>query len=161
MKAKGLRWICMALVVVSLSACGSGGGPVKRVSEPNAGIQQLTVQADGRWTVALRLDNYSSVPMQFGAVSLALTIGGESAGTLGGDAALSIGPESADVATLTMTPTSAAKIAVADVLANRRSANYAISGTIVATPENGTPRTFRIERENALSPAPGLPGVLR
>ena len=159
--ANGLRWLCMALVFAALSACGSGGGPVKRVSEPNAGIQQLTVQADGRWTVALRLDNYSSVPMQFGAVSLALTVGGESAGTLVGDASLSIGPESADVATLTMTPTSAAKIAVADALANRRSADYRLAGTIVATPENGTPRTYTIERNNTLSPAPGLPGVLR
>jgi hypothetical protein len=159
--AKGLRWLCMALVFAALSACGGGGGPVKRVSEPNAGIQQLTVQADGRWTVALRLDNYSSVPMQFGAVSLALTVGGESAGTLGGDASLSIGPESADVATLTMTPSSAAKIAVADALANRRSAEYSLAGTIVATPENGAPRTYTIERENTLSPAPGLPGVLR
>lgn len=158
--AKGLRWMYMALVVAALSACG-GGGPVKRVSEPNAGIQQLTVQADGRWTVSLRLDNYSSVPMQFGAVSLALTVGGESAGTLGGDTSLSIGPESADVATLTMTPSSAAKIAVADALANRRSADYRIAGTIVATPENGAPRTYTIERENTLSPAPGLPGVLR
>ena len=46
MKAKGFRWMCMAATLALLAACG--GGPVKRVSEPNAGIQQLTVQADGR-----------------------------------------------------------------------------------------------------------------
>ena len=61
-----------------------------------------------------------------------------------------------------MAPSSAAKIAVADALSNRRSVDYAIAGTIAATPEgDGAPRTFRIDRDNTLSPAPGLPGVLR
>lgn len=159
MKAKGLRFTCMAAVFAVLAACG--GGPVKRVSAPNAGIQQLTVQADGRWSVDLRVDNYSSVPMQFGAVSLAVTMGGESAGTLAGDAAIGIGPESADVVTLTLVPSSAAKIAIADALSNRRNVEYTLVGTLVATPEEGGPRTYQIDRANTLNPAPGLPGVLR
>jgi hypothetical protein len=147
-------------MVAALAACG-GGGAVKRVSDPAAGIQQLTVRADGQWSVDVRLDNFSSVPMRFDSVSLAITIGGESAGTLTGSPALGIGPESADIATLTMSPSSAAKIAVADALANRRSIAYALDGSLVATPEDGKPRTFEIERENSLNPAPGLPGVLR
>src|SRR6476620_7221126 len=61
-----------------LSACG--GGPVKRVSQPAASIQQLTVRTDGSWSVDLRLDNYSSVGMRFDATALAVTVGGESAG---------------------------------------------------------------------------------
>ena len=94
-------------------------------------------------------------------MSLALTVNGESAGTLGGDAAVGIGPESADVVTVQVAPTSAAKIAIADALAERRNVENKLAGTLVATPEGGAPRTFRIDRGNTLNPAPGLPGVLR
>jgi len=58
--SNGIKGACALVLVAALSACG-GGGPVKRVSEPAAGIQQLTVRADGSWSVDLRLDNYSSV----------------------------------------------------------------------------------------------------
>jgi hypothetical protein len=161
MKAKGLRWGMLLAVVATLSACG-GGGTVKRVSEPNASIQQLTVRPDGKWSVDLRLDNFSSVTMRFDTVSLAMSVGGESAGTLTGNPALSIGPESADVATLTLMPTSAAKIVVADALSGRRSLSYSLEGTISAVPENDNKaRNFQVSRDSALNPAPGLPGVLR
>ena len=91
-------WVACLL----LAACSSG--PVRRVSEPAVNIQQLTVRADGSWSVDLRIDNFSSVPMRFDRVVLAMTVGGESAGTLQGQPALTIGPESADVATLTLAP---------------------------------------------------------
>ncbi len=141
-----------------LAACG---GPVRRVSEPTAQIQQLTVRADGRWSVDLRLQNYSSIPMRFNDVRLALTIAGEAAGELRATPALSIGPESADVIAVQIDPASAAKIAVADALAGGRTVRYALAGDIAATPDEATQRSFEIRRESALSPAPGLPGVLR
>lgn len=164
MRARGLRWgvACASalLGLGALTACG-GGGPVKRVSEPSASIQQLTVRPDGQWSVDLRLDNFSSVPMQFDGVSVVVTVGGESAGTLTGNPGLSVGPESADVATLTLAPASAARIVVADALSGRRSLAYALKGSITATPDGGKPRTFTIAHDSALNPAPGLPGVLR
>ncbi|BCT92904.1 hypothetical protein LYSHEL_19280 [Lysobacter helvus] len=146
-------------LLVTLAACG--GGPVKRVSEPAAGIQQLTVRADGQWSVDLRIDNFSSVPMRFDAASLVLTIGGENAGTLAANPGLTIGPESADVATLTLAPSSAARITVADALSNRRELAYTLKGTLDAGPEGEKSRQYRIDRSSALNPAPGLPGVLR
>ena len=161
MAAMGVRFgVAAALMAVAFAGCG-GGGPVKRVSEPSASIQQLTVRPDGQWSVDLRLDNFSSVPMQFGDLSVAVTIGGESAGTLTGNPGLSVGPESADVATVTLAPASAARIVVADALSSRRSLSYALSGSISATPDGGKPRTFTISHSSALNPAPGLPGVLR
>src|SRR3546814_699107 len=72
-----------------LAACSSG--PVRRVSEPSASIQQLTVRADGSWSVDLRLQNYSSIPMRFGAISLDMKLGDHEAGTLQGNAGISIG----------------------------------------------------------------------
>ena len=142
-----------------LSACATG--PARRVSEPAARVQQLTVQADGQWTVELRLENFSSVPMRFDSLDLAVRFGGAESGRLTAGPALIIGPESADTYTVTVTPASAGKLAAADALASGRSVDYVLAGTLLATPDKGRQRTYRIDRSSALSPAPGLPGVLR
>ena len=151
--------VLSSLVLCALVACGSG--PMRRVSEPAASIQQLTVQANGSWSIQLRLNNYSSVPMRFDSVALGLTVGSESAGTVQGSPAITIGPESADVVTLALTPSSSARLLMADALGARRSVPYTLNGSVDAAPEDGAPRSYAIERSSALSPVPGLPGVLR
>ena len=148
-----------ALACLLLAACA--GGPVRRVSEPAASIQQLTVHADGSWAVALRIDNFSSIPMRFDAVDLAMTVDGVAAGTLRGTAGITIGPESADVASRSFTPSADARLRIADALATRRSIAYTLAGRVDATPEDGGLRGFDIDRDSAMTPVPGLPGVLR
>ncbi len=156
---KAMRWIGLASCALLLAGCASG--PVRRVSEPSARIQQLTVGADGNWSAEVRIENFSSIPMRFDAFALALSIGDAAAGTLTAQPALSIGPESADIVTVTLKPQSPAKLAVTDALAGGRGINYTLKGTLDATPEEGKRRSFTFERTSALSPAPGLPGVLR
>ena len=157
---KQLPILLLALACVAMTACGSG--PVRRVSEPAASIQQLTVRADGSWSVDLRINNYSTVPMRFDTVSLAVAVGGEPAGILQGVPAITVGPESADVATLQMSPAAGARVRIADALASRHSVAYTFSGTITAAPsDGGGARDYDLERSSALSPVPGLPGVLR
>ena len=152
--------LAFLLLPLLLAACGSSG-PVRRVSDPAAGIQQLSVRADGSWSLELRLDNFSSIPMRFDAVDLAMTLEGQPPATLRASPGFTIGPESADVATLQLTPPPGAKIAIADALARGSAIGYALAGTITATPEDGNRRVFEFERNNALAPVPGLPGVLR
>jgi hypothetical protein len=147
------------LVMALLSACGDG--MVRRVSEPAASIQQLTVHADGRWTVEVRLQNYSSIPMRFDGLNLAMNVADQDAGTLQGTPQLSVGPESADVVSLPFRPTSEARIVVADALAGRRTLAYTLKGKVDAVPEEGKTRSFDIDARNTLSPVPGLDGVLR
>ena len=159
------RWTLAASLVVALLfgllivACSTG--PVRRVSEPAANIQQLTVRADGSWSMELRIDNFSTVPMRFEAMSLAMTVGGQSAGTLQAKPGLSIGPESADVATVAFVPLPAAKIVIADALARNAGVNYTLDGTLDAAPQKGSVHSYKLKRENALSPVPGVAGVLR
>ncbi|QBG96394.1 hypothetical protein EYC55_14435 [Xanthomonas oryzae] len=152
------------LLLVSL-ACGlllsACGGAVRRVSEPAASIQQLTVRADGSWSVDLRLQNYSSIPMQFERVALDISAGDQLAGKLDQTVGMSIGPETADVVTVTVHPTSLGRITVADVLAGGRSFPYTLKGNLWATPQDKKQREFTVESRNTLSPAPGLNGVLR
>ncbi|MBW3551019.1 MAG: LEA type 2 family protein [Proteobacteria bacterium] len=147
--------VCLAM----LAACASG--PVRRVSEPSARIQQLTVQADGSWSVDLRIENFSSIPMRFESVDLALEFDGGPVAMLQLQPGLTIGPESADVVDLTVSPDLAGKLVIADALAAGRSVTYSLEGSIGARPEESRLRNFDIERRSALSPTPGLPGVLR
>ncbi len=154
------RWTGLALVALLLAGCSSG--PVRRVSEPAARLQQLTVRADGSWSLDVRIENFSSIPMRFDSLDLALEVApAAAAGQVRATPALSIGPESADVITVTLTPQAAAKIAVADALASNRTVSYSLRGRIDATPDEGKSRSFDVERSSVLSPAPGLPGVLR
>ena len=155
-----VRAIALLMILVLVLA-GCSSGPVRRVSEPSAQIQQLTVREDGRWAVELRIENFSSIPMRFESVDLALSFGDSEAGRVTAQPALSIGPESADVVTTVLTPQAAAKLAVADALAGRRAIAYSLRGRISATPDEGKRRDFEVARNSQLNPAPGLPGVLR
>ena len=149
------------LLLVVVAGCSSGGKP-RRVSDPATSLQQLTVEADGRWSIELRLQNYSSVPMRFEAVSFAFEVGGTDAGTLAAQPALTIGPESADVVTLAFEPSADARLLMAGRLADGRGAEYRLVGVISAAPaDRGKVREYRIKRDSRLSPVPGLPGVLR
>ena len=156
-----LARVLFAILAACALLAGCSSGPVRRVSEPAINIQQLTVRADGSWSVDLRIDNFSSVPMRFEHANLAMTIDGQAAGTLQGQPALSIGPESADIATLSLAPSSAAKMAIADVLARAGSIDYSLEGTLDAAPENGRVRSYDVKRKNTLGAVPGLTGVLR
>ena len=151
--------LVFAASILALSACSSG--PVRRVSEPTASIQQLSVRADGQWDVQLRLQNYSSVPMRFDRTALALAFDNGPAARLDLQLGIDIGPESADVVSVSLQPTPLARIAVADALAGRHGLAYTLKGSVEATPEDKKPRSFEIDSRNQLNPAPGLDGVLR
>lgn len=153
-------WIAAIVLVIALPGCGSGG-PVKRVSEPAASIQQLTVRADGSWEVQLRLDNFSSVPMRFSATNIQIAFDNGAAGSVQSQPQISIGPESADVFNTTVMPTAEGRARIATALADGRGLNYTLGGSVDAAPEDGRSRNYKIERNSSLTPVPGLAGVLR
>ena len=152
--------VLLLLSFTLLAACGSSG-PVRRVSEPAANIQQLAVHADGSWTVSLRLDNFSSVPMRFERVDATLAIAGQAPVALHATPGIGIGPEAADVVEVRVVPHAGAKLAVADALARDARVSYHLGGSVSAAPGNDSARSYKLDRDNALSPVPGLPGVLR
>jgi hypothetical protein len=158
-RSTAIRAIAFAACALAAAACSTG--PVKRVSEPTASIQQLTVGADGAWSVELRLQNFSSVSMRFERVALSLRAGNETAGELRAEPGISIGPEAADTAVVKLVPSAAARLVIADALAERRSLDYSLEGTLTAAPQDRKPREFKVKRNSRLSPVPGLPGVMR
>lgn len=149
--------IALALFALALlAACA--GGPPKRVYPPQATIQELRVQPDGRWQARIRIQNFSTVPMRFSRLQASLLVGGQEAARIDADPALTVGPGSAEVVEQLLSPSAAGKAAVDAALANRRGVRYALSGRL-ASSDPGTDDP--IEYESALDPVPGLEGVLR
>ena len=73
-----------------------------------------------------------------------------------------MGPESADVVSTRLVPSVDARLAIAGALADGRGVRYTFAGTVTAAPvDRGKPRDYRIKRDSALSPVPGMPGVMR
>lgn len=155
-----LRLIVTALIASSLAACSSGG-PVKRLSPPQASLNQLSVQADGQWQLDLRLQNFSTMSMRFEQVQLELHSGEQLIATLQAQPALVVGAESADIHRLTIQPTAQGRLLAAATLADARPLPYQLEGSVQAAPLDGRMRQYPIKFRSTLHPAPGLPGVLR
>lgn len=147
MKLKTL--ILAGAAALILAACGSG--QVKRVSPPTAGVQELSVQADGSWKLLVRIQNFSNVPMNFSAMNAGLEINGVEVGRLDSTLALDVPGESADVLTMSMTPSSGTHLAESEI-------SYRLHGSIESSDPTGK---FNFERKSHLSPAPGLAGTWR
>jgi len=147
----------LAPLLLLLTACGDGIR--ERVFPPTVSLQELALQPDGRWTLKLRLQNFSNVPMRFDRVDATLKIATAQAGTITLAPALSVGPESAEIVEFVLLPGSAAADHVI-VASNRRSnVAYTLSGTIVSSEPDSRRDDF--EFQSQLSAVPGLPGVLR
>ena len=153
-----LAVLALCAFVLTLPACGMGGGFKKQLNPPRASVQQLTVQPNGQWRLVLRVQNFSNVPSTFTSVGGNLKFGGHAAGSVMASPNISIGPESVDTVEVTMTPSLEAKMAVASVLSASQSIRYELEGQI-ATSQRKDPYEFKYE--SSLNPAPGLPGVLR
>jgi hypothetical protein len=146
-----------AIAFLALLA-GCASGPKKIVNPPKASIQELAVQPDGRWQLTLRLQNFSNVTTAFASLDAKLYVGGEEAGQVQVTPGISVGPESADVVTASLSPALGAKVAVASALASRRSVTYTFTGTIKTSEPKGS---WTFTHDSSLDPAPGLTGVMR
>lgn len=152
--------LCLLILSLVLTACATTGGA--RVSEPDASIQQIQVDANGRWNVTMRLQNYSSVEMRFDTIALTARFNEATSVPLNANPGLTIPAESADVFNLQITPDAQAKLFIADALISGRSVPYTLGGQISAAPGKSGVRSYPLEsKHNQLSPVPGLTGTLR
>jgi hypothetical protein len=145
------------LLLALLSACASG--PPKRVFPPSASVQELRRESDGGWMLELRLQNFSTVAMRFERISAELELDGQSAGRVEVAIAQSVPPGSAEVLSLAFTPSAAAAEALNGALGTRRGLGYRLHGLLTSS-EPGR-REDPFDFSSALTPMPGLDGVLR
>lgn len=150
--------LIVLLLCALLSACG-GGGVRERVFPPTVSIQELAQQADGRWALKLRLQNFSNVAMRFDAIEARLRVGSNDAGTVNLQPMLSVPPESAEIVDFLLMPAMAATKDVQAAAQGRGSVRYTLEGTIRSTEPDKRRDEFKFESQ--LSAVPGLSGVLR
>lgn len=156
-RSAALRALLLTAVALLLAACSSG--PVKRVFPPNASVQELRLQADGHWELQLRIQNFSTVAMRFERLELDIELGGHAAGRVETTVADTVPPSSAESIALQLTPSSEAAEALRSALETRRGVGYRISGSLASSEPKSRVDSF--EFSSALTPMPGLDGVLR
>jgi hypothetical protein len=143
-----LRHFIAAFAVVTLLA-GCGSGPVRRITPSQVSIQELAVQPGGQWKLTLRIQNYSTVPMTYGAIHGTLTVAGADVGTIDVRTDFDIPANSADVVDTTLHATAA--LPTGDIA-------YKIEGTIATSEPK---EEFKFNRSSRLSPTPGLANTWR
>src|SRR6478752_4249413 len=126
--------VALVLVCLSLLAACGGGKPIRRINPPTLSIQQLAVQADGRWLLELRVQNFSTVPMRFDTLEAGLEVEGTNVGAIFLRPAIEIPGQSADVVEATLSPGRDAATRLAEA-ARDGSVGYQLRGTI----ETGEP----------------------
>lgn len=150
------RLFALSLLAM-LSACASG--PPKRVFPPTASVQELRRDSEGAWTLELRLQNFSTVAMRFERIDAELELDGQPAGRVEAPISQSVPPGSAEVVSLAFTPSAAAAEALNGALDTRRGLGYRMHGRLSSS-EPGR-REDPFDFSSALTPMPGLDGVLR
>jgi len=152
-----LRFFVLCALVLLLTACGPG----TKLQPPAAGIQELQALPNGQWQLTLRIQNYSyDTAMHVYALDAALTLGGTNAGHIAVSPALDIPAMSADTAIATITPSAAARAALANVKANAIA--YELKGSLNAGKgESGKAQSFDLDGKGYLSPVPGVANTWR
>jgi len=155
--ARLLRLAALAVVLVSLAGC-FGGGVKHPINPPNASIQLLEVQPDGRWKLSIRLENFSDKTVHYSTLKAELRISGVDAAQLDLKPEMDIPGLNADVVETTISPNGDLQKAFALDVKAPGGAAYELKGTI-RIPE--ADKDFKFEHKSRLSPVPGIPNQFR
>jgi len=148
--------LIMTAVLALLSACSSG--PVKRLYPPQVSVQELAVAPDGKLALKLRIQNFSTVAMQFSRIDASLHFGSTAVGKLAFDPAVTVGPGSVEVVSHAVEIDEAALPLLNAALRERKALRYQLKGNIASSEPKAD---YDFEFESALNPVPGVDGVMR
>lgn len=154
MKRFGLAIVAL-LAVFALAGCGAG--PKKRVFPPEVRVQELVRQADGSWQVQWRISNFSNVPMRLERLELQLSLSEWPELKLDLPSDVLIAANSVELLSSAL-PVDAGERGELDALSTSQSVRYQLRGRAFFSDPD---RKFDLTYNSALSPAPGLSGVLR
>jgi len=150
-----MKKILMLCLMLGISACG---GPVKRVFPPQVSLQEILLQADGQVSVKFRIQNYSTVAMNYSKISGTMKFGDIDAATLDFNPGISVGPGSNEIVQQRLQLDPAALTAINNAIKNRSRLGYKLAGEITSSEPRGH---YEIKYESALNAVPGLSGTLR
>lgn len=145
--------IALVGAVVSLAGC-FGGGTKHPINPPNASIQLLEAQPDGRWKLSIRLENFSDKTVHYSTLKAELRISGIDTAQLDLKPEMDIPGLNADIVETTISPSGDLQKAFALDVKSPGGAPYELKGTI-RIPE--ADKDFKFEHKSRLSPVPGIP----
>lgn len=150
------RSLPMFLLLVAVLA-GCSGAPPRRIFPPELSLQELRIADSGDWTLVLRVRSFSTVPMQLEQISGSIRFADTPSTPLTARLDRSITPNSVELFELGLSPNAETRAAVA-ALGGGGNLRYELLGELESSDPN---RDFEFEYRSALSPVPGLTGVLR
>ena len=154
--ARLLRLATLAAAFAVLAGCG--GMQTHPINPPNASIQLLEIQPDGRWKLSIRLENFSDKTVHYSTLNAELRISGVEAAQLALRPDMDIPGLNADVIETTLAPSADLQKSFALDVKAPGGAPYELKGTI------GVPaadKDFKFEHKSRLSPVPGIPNQYR
>lgn len=152
-----LLLLLSATALAALSGCGGGSGVPKRIFPPEARIQELRLTDDGA-VISLRVQSFSTVPSELESLSLRLAVAGQPLAELDARPGKTLLPGSSEIIEVAVPLSSTDRSMILALIAERRALRYRLDGTLTVEPPG---RPYDIDYASALSPVPGLDGVMR
>ena len=154
---KYTRFVAAAFAATALLAGCVSREPGRLKLPPNASVQRLDYDAQGRINVTFRVQNFGPKPATFGELALKLSLGGSPAGEFKLPLGFDIAGHSSEVVQGSVQGNAAALDALKSAeqragAVGSGTVNYSIEGTVLTQKPEGT---FRIQYEGRLSPEPG------
>ena len=126
---------------------------------PGASLQEIQVREDGRWDLAVLLQNNARLPVRMSGFTAALAIDGQPTATIEMPLDILIASSGTERVQVTIEPTAEGAAALRLALEAPRGVDYSLAG-VLSTIEPSR-RRDEFLYQSRLSPAPGLPGTLR
>lgn len=142
--------------VILLSACS--GEPAKRYFPPQASLQQLQRLPDGKWQAQVRVQNFSTGAVEFRNLSVKVQIQELEWTAVSAAEPRKIGPNNAEIYTLAIPFTAATQQVLNERMGKDQSIRYVLNGDIDSINPD---KTYPLNYQGRLNPAPGLDGVYR
>jgi hypothetical protein len=137
---------------------GCSSEPTKRYFPPQASLQQLQKLSDGQWQAQVRIQNFSTGAVEFKNLALNIQIQDLEWTTVAPGEMQKIGPNNAEIFTLNIPFNANISQVLSDRLNKAQSIRYTLKGNIQSTDPN---KTYPLDYQGRLNPAPGLDGVYR
>jgi hypothetical protein len=145
-------------IASAILLCSCSSEPTKRYFPPQASLQQLQRVANGQWQAQVRIQNFSTGAVEFKNLALNIQIQDLEWTTVAPAEMQKIGPNNAEIFTLSIPFNANISQVLSDRLNKAQSIRYTLKGSIQSTDPN---KTYPLDYQGRLNPAPGLDGVYR
>ncbi len=143
---------------IAILLCSCSSAPTKRYFPPQASLQQLQHLGNGQWQAQVRIQNFSTGAVEFKNLALNVQIQDLEWTTIAPAESQKIGPNNAEIFTLNIPFNAKISQVLSDRLNKSQSIRYALQGSIQSIDPN---KTYTLDYQGRLNPAPGLDGVFR